>query len=68
MTAAPWPSGAMAPYRRRRDEHGDWHAAAQRNLCNRMLGRMFHCVPCPRVPSCGVSVGPTSARNRVRAA
>ncbi|MFI5888466.1 IS110 family transposase [Streptomyces sp. NPDC051554] len=36
--------GAMAHYRRRRDEHGDWHAAAQRNLFNRMLGQMFHCL------------------------
>lgn len=35
--------GAMDHYRRRRDEHGDWHAAAQRNLFNRMLGQMFHC-------------------------
>jgi transposase len=36
--------GAMAHYRRRRDEHGDWHAAAQRNLFNRMLGQIFHCL------------------------
>ncbi|MFF3054916.1 IS110 family transposase [Streptomyces sp. NPDC057909] len=36
--------GAMAHYRRRRDEHGDWHAAAQRNLFNRMLGQLFHCL------------------------
>lgn len=36
--------GAMAHYRRRRDEQGDWHAAAQRNLFNRMLGQMFHCL------------------------
>jgi hypothetical protein len=34
----------MAHYRRRRDEHGDWHAAAQRNLFKRMLGQMFHCL------------------------
>jgi hypothetical protein len=33
ITASP---GAKAHYRRRRDEHGDWHAAAQRNLFNRM--------------------------------
>jgi transposase len=32
--------GATAHYRRRRDEH----AAAQRNLFNRMLGQMFHCL------------------------
>ncbi|MFD9515670.1 IS110 family RNA-guided transposase [Streptomyces mirabilis] len=36
--------GAMAHYRRRRDEHGDWHAAAQRNLFNRMLGQLHHCL------------------------
>jgi transposase len=36
--------GAMAHYRRRRDSHGDWHAAAQRNLFNRMLGQLFHCL------------------------
>jgi hypothetical protein len=29
--------GANAHYRRRR-EHGDWHAAAQRHLLNRFLG------------------------------
>lgn len=36
--------GAKAHYRRRRDDHGDWHAAAQRNLFNRMLGQLFHCL------------------------
>lgn len=36
-------SGANAHYRRRR-EHGDWHAAAQRNLFNRMLGQLYHCL------------------------
>ncbi|WP_229331168.1 IS110 family transposase [Streptomyces sp. UNOC14_S4] len=36
--------GAMAHYRRRRDDHGDWHAAAQRNLFNRMLGQLYHCL------------------------
>jgi len=35
--------GANSHYRRRR-EHGDWHAAAQRNLLNRMLGQLFHCL------------------------
>ncbi|MBW8798959.1 MAG: IS110 family transposase [Streptomyces sp.] len=35
--------GADAHYRRRR-EHGDWHAAAQRNLLNRMLGQLHHCL------------------------
>lgn len=40
LTASP---GASSHYRRRR-EHGDWHAAAQRNLFNRMLGQLFHCL------------------------
>ncbi|RSO07001.1 IS110 family transposase [Streptomyces sp. WAC 06783] len=35
--------GAGAHYRRRR-EAGDWHAAAQRNLFNRLLGQLFHCL------------------------
>ncbi|MGW0772042.1 IS110 family transposase [Streptomyces sp. NPDC002676] len=35
--------GANAHYRRRR-EHGDWHAAAQRNLFNRMIGQLYHCL------------------------
>lgn len=30
-------------YRRRR-KRGDWHAAAQRNLFNRMLGMLYHCL------------------------
>ncbi|MEU5242506.1 IS110 family transposase [Streptomyces lydicus] len=37
-------SGAKAHYRRRRDDHGDWHAAAQRNLFNRMIGQLYHCL------------------------
>ncbi|MEV5282871.1 IS110 family transposase [Streptomyces sp. NPDC052811] len=37
-------SGAKAHYRRRRDEYGDWHAAAQRNLFNRMLGQLYYCL------------------------
>ncbi|WP_329467193.1 IS110 family transposase [Streptomyces sp. NBC_01431] len=41
ITASP---GAKAHYRRRRDDHGDWHAAAQRNLFNRMLGQLYHCI------------------------
>lgn len=41
ITASP---GAKAHYRRRRDEHGDWHAAAQRNLFNRMIGQLYHCL------------------------
>ncbi|MGV4988661.1 IS110 family transposase [Streptomyces sp. NRAIS4] len=35
--------GAGAHYRRRR-EHGDWHAQAQRHLFNRMLGQLYHCL------------------------
>jgi transposase len=41
ITASP---GANAHYRRRRDKHGDWHAAAQRNLFNRMIGQLYHCL------------------------
>jgi hypothetical protein len=41
ITASP---GAKAHYRRRRDDHGDWHAAAQRNLFNLMLGQLHHCL------------------------
>ncbi|MFH9350214.1 IS110 family transposase [Kitasatospora sp. NPDC017646] len=40
LSASP---GAKAHYRRRRDV-GDWHAAAQRNLFNRMLGQLYHCL------------------------
>ncbi|MGW0457424.1 IS110 family transposase [Streptomyces tendae] len=36
-------TGANAHYRRRR-ERGDWHAAAQRNLFNRMIGQLYHCL------------------------
>ncbi|MGW2567597.1 IS110 family transposase [Streptomyces sp. NPDC001537] len=36
-------TGANAHYRRRR-EQGDWHAAAQRNLFNRMIGQLYHCL------------------------
>ncbi|MFC4468142.1 hypothetical protein ACFPH6_27010 [Streptomyces xiangluensis] len=35
---------AVRAYRRRRDGHGDRHAAAQRNLFNRMIGRLYHCL------------------------
>lgn len=35
--------GARAPYDRRR-ELGDRHSAAQRNLYNRFLGMLFHCL------------------------
>jgi transposase len=40
LTASP---GAAAHYRRRR-EHGDWHAQAQRHLFNRMIGQLYHCL------------------------
>jgi hypothetical protein len=35
--------GANEHYRRRRSA-GDWHAAAQRNLLNRLLGQIYHCL------------------------
>ncbi|MET8400936.1 transposase [Streptomyces sp900116325] len=41
ITASP---GAKAHYRRRRDERGDWHAAAQRNLFNPVLGQLYYCL------------------------
>ena len=41
LTASP---GAKAHYRRRRDNHGDWHAAAQRNLFNHMIGQLYFCL------------------------
>ncbi|MEU9298514.1 IS110 family transposase [Streptomyces sp. NPDC048266] len=41
ITASP---GARAHYRRRRDNHADWHASAQRNLFNRMIGQLYHCL------------------------
>ncbi|MET7724567.1 IS110 family transposase [Streptomyces mirabilis] len=40
ITASP---GAKAHYRRRRNQ-GDWHASAQRNLFNRMIGQLYHCL------------------------
>lgn len=41
ITASP---GAKTHYRRRRDDHGDWRAAAQRTLFNRMIGQRYHCL------------------------
>ncbi|QDN54384.1 MULTISPECIES: IS110 family transposase [unclassified Streptomyces] len=41
LTASP---GAKVHYRRRRDKHGDWHAAALRNLFNRLVGQLYHCI------------------------
>lgn len=35
---------AKQHYRRRRDSHGDRHAAALRHLFNRLLGCLFHCL------------------------
>lgn len=35
--------GADARYRQRR-EAGDWHAAALRNLFNKLLGQLYHCL------------------------
>ncbi|WP_344016237.1 transposase, partial [Kitasatospora atroaurantiaca] len=40
LTASP---GAKAHYDRRR-EAGDWHAAAQRNLFNKMIGQLYCCL------------------------
>jgi transposase len=40
LTASP---GAKDHYKRRRDA-GDWHAAAQRNLFNKMIGQLYHCI------------------------
>lgn len=39
ITASP---GPKAHYRRRRDDHRDWRAAAQRSLFNRMLSQCYH--------------------------
>ncbi|MGV9850557.1 IS110 family transposase [Streptomyces sp. NPDC003442] len=36
-------AGANAHYRRRR-KRGDWHAAAQRNVFNRLIGQLYHCL------------------------
>ena len=36
--------GAKDHYRRRRDTHGDHHAAATRHLFNRLLGCLYHCL------------------------
>ncbi|MFF1833349.1 IS110 family transposase [Streptomyces sp. NPDC058231] len=41
LTSSP---GAKAHYRRRRDDHADWHASALRNLFNRMVGQLYHCL------------------------
>ncbi|MFD4414144.1 IS110 family transposase [Streptomyces sp. NPDC058251] len=41
LTASP---GAKLHYRRRRDERGDWHASALRNLFNRMVGQLYRCL------------------------
>ncbi|WP_373648894.1 hypothetical protein [Streptomyces sp. st140] len=41
LTSSP---GTKAHYRRRRDDHADWHASALRNLFNRMIGQLHHCL------------------------
>ena len=41
ITASP---GAKAHYRRRRDNHAEWHASAQRNLFNRTIAQLYHCL------------------------
>ncbi|GAA1913778.1 hypothetical protein [Streptantibioticus ferralitis] len=35
-------------HRRRRDEHSNWRAAAQRHLFNRILGQLYHCLKARR--------------------
>ena len=40
LTASP---GARAHYDKRKDA-GDWHAAASRNLVNKLLGCLHHCL------------------------
>ena len=41
--AATHSPGAGTPYYHRR-EHGDRHAAALRNVFNRLIGCLFHCL------------------------
>lgn len=41
ITALP---GAKVYFKRRRDNHADWYAAAQRNLFNRMIGQLYRCL------------------------
>lgn len=36
--------GVKRHHHRRRDEHGDRHTSAQRNLVNRLLGQLYHCL------------------------
>lgn len=36
--------GAMARYRHRRDERGDWHASALRNVFDSLIGQLYHCL------------------------
>lgn len=38
------PHPAAGTHYRARREHGDWHAAAQRHLFNRLLGQLHHCL------------------------
>ncbi|WP_327575755.1 hypothetical protein [Streptomyces sp. NBC_00145] len=39
------PARRQGHYRRCRDECSDWHASALRNLFNRMIGQLYHCLP-----------------------
>ncbi|GAA3796651.1 hypothetical protein GCM10022206_40380 [Streptomyces chiangmaiensis] len=41
ITASPRGQG---PLPQARDRHGDCHATARRNLFNRMLGQLYHCL------------------------
>jgi hypothetical protein len=52
--------GAGAHYRRRR-EQGDWHTAAQRNLFNRMIGQLYHCLQQGRTYDEALAFGPAPA-------
>ena len=54
--------GARAHYDRRR-EHGDSHAAALRNLSNRYLGFLFHCLQ-QRAPYDELKAFPPTGQHR----
>lgn len=54
--------GARAHYDRRR-EHGDSHAAALRNLSNRYMGILFHCLQ-QRTPYDELKAFPTTPQHR----
>ncbi|MFF0752868.1 hypothetical protein [Streptomyces sp. NPDC004267] len=61
--------GARAHYRRRREEHSNRHAAAQRNLFNRLLEQLYHCFKNRRLfdelaafPTSGKALGAAAAQ------